>query len=591
MKKSKRAVEKTGKGGARARAAFQLRPWHYALALVAALIAVFEAYGPALRGQFVFDDNFLPMYGQEFAHAPLKTWVAGVRPLLMFTFWLNYRLYDLQPLSYHLFNVFFHFLTSVLVFLAAYRLLTWAGTGGFTRGALAAFAGGLFLLHPVQTESVAYVASRSEVLSVLFFHAALVVFLYRRSPAASWPVAAAALILFGAAVSTKEHALVLPLLLLLTDYYWGWGGLQPANGVSQFSFAGIRRNWRLYALFAVGGAVAARMILRVMRASDTAGFALRDFTWVQYLYTQCRVIWVYIRLFLLPYGQTVDYDFPVSHNLLEHGAVLGLAGLVVLTAAAVYFRRRCPLASYGWLAFLILLAPTSSVMPIADPIAERRMYLPVFGLLLIATDFLRRWKTSRGTLAAALAGCLLFAGVLSYRRSAVWNNATALWEDAAAKSPRKARVLFQLGFAYFTEGRCDLALERYQAAAVQVGKPEYRLLIDTAMAYDCLNRRDEALEKLLLAAALDNSAHVNSLIGLTYLKQGKRAEALAALDAAARIDPNFESTYVFRGVLYGDSNDWQAAAAEYRRALSLNPNNEQARIGLTQAESRLKGLR
>ncbi|MGA2325122.1 MAG: tetratricopeptide repeat protein [Bryobacteraceae bacterium] len=580
MKKSKRAAETTGKGGAGAGAAFEIRPWHYALALAAALVAVLEAYGPALRGQFVFDDAYLPMAVQDFSNAPLRLWVGGVRPLLMFSFWVNYRLYDLDPLSYHLFNVLCHFATSVLVFLVARRVLTWAGTGGFPRAALAAFAGGVFLLHPVQTESVAYVASRSEVLSGLFFCAAWVVFLYRRSDALSWPAAAAVLILFGAAVSSKEHAAVLPLLLLATDYYWNPG----------FSLQGIRRNWRLYALLAAGVALALRVILGVLRGADTAGFALKDLTWVQYFFTQCRVIWVYIRLFFLPYGQTVDYDFAVSHNLLEHGAVLGLIGLAALAAAAVYFRRRYPLASYGYFVFLILLAPTSSVLPIIDPIAERRMYLPILGLLLMALEFLRRWKVRRGTLAVTLAGCVLLMGALTRLRSQVWSNATALWEDAAAKSPRKQRVQEQLGFAYYAEGRCQLALERYQAAA-RVARPDYRLLVEWAGACDCLNRLDEALAKLRQAAALSNTAHVNSEIGRVYVKQGKRAEALAALNAAVRLNPRFEATYVYRGVLYANSNEWEAAAAEYRRALSLDPSDQQARSGLAEAERRLKGSR
>lgn len=578
MKKPRRAAERTRKGRAGAVAAFELRPWHYAVALATALLTVLVAYEPALRGQFVFDDVYLPMTAGDFASAPLHYWVGGVRPLLMFSFWVNYRLFGLDPLSYHLFNVLGHLATSVLAWLVVRRLLSWAGTSGLAREGLAAFAGGIFLLHPVQTESVAYVASRSEVLSVLFFYAAFAVFLYRRSNAISWLAAVAVLILFGAAVSTKEHTAVLPVLLLVTDYYWNPG----------FSLQGIRRNWRLYALLAAGGAMAARVILSVLRGSDTAGFALRDFTWLQYFYTQCRVIWVYIRMFFVPYGQTVDYDFAVSRHVLEHGAVFGLVALAGLAAAAIYFRRRYPLASYGYFVFLILLAPTSSVLPIADPIAERRMYLPILGLLLIVLEFLRRWKTSRGTLAATLAGCVLVAGVLTHLRAEVWSNATVLWTDAAAKSPGKQRVQEQLGFAYYSEGRCDLALERYQAAA-RAARPDYRLLVEWAGALDCVNRQDEALQKLRQAAALINNAHVNSEIGRVYVKLGKRTEALAALAAAARLDPRFEPIYLYRGVLYANSNEWEAAAAEYRRALSLNPSDQRAIKALAEAEGHLKG--
>jgi tetratricopeptide (TPR) repeat protein len=373
---------------------------------------------------------------------------------------------------------------------------------------------------------------------------------------------------------------MLPALLLLTDYYWNPG----------FSFQGIRRNWRLYALFVAGGALAARMILRLLANANNAGFALKDFTWVQYFYTQCRVVWVYIRLFFLPYGQTVDYDFAISRTVLEHGALWGLLGLALLAGAAIYFRRRYPLASYGYLVFLLLLAPTSSVLPIADPIAERRLYLPILGLLLIALEFLRRWKTSRARLAATLAGCALLAGLLTWQRSQVWSSARALWEDAAAKSPAKQRVQEQLGFAYYAEGHCSLAVERYRAAA-RVAKPDYRLLVDWAGALDCANRLDDALDKLRQAAALLPGAFVYSEIGRVYVKQGKRAEALEALDTAIRFNPRFQPTYLYRGVLYANSNEWPAAAAEYRRALALDPSDDRARAGLAEAELHSKGQR
>ncbi len=577
MKKSKRAIDRPEKAGRQE--AFELRPWHYMAAAAAALVAVLEAYGPALRGQFVFDDSYLPITGQEFVNAPLRAWL-GVRPLLMLTFWANFHLYGTEPLSYHLFNVFGHLATSVLVFFAVRKLLVWAGATGFTLSALAAFAGGLFLLHPAQTESVAYIASRSEVLSVLLFYAAFVVFLYRRSETVSWTTAIAVLLLFGLAASTKEHAAIMPLLLVLTDYYWNPG----------FSLTGLRRNWRLYALFAAGGALAARMIVRVLSSADTAGFALKEFTWYQYFFTQCRVIWEYIRLFFLPYGQTVDYDYAVSHTLFEHGAIFGMMGLVGLAAAAIYFRRRYPLASYGYFVFLLLLAPTSSVMPIADPIAERRMYLPMIGLILIAVEFLRRWKTTKATLAATLAGVVCIAGALTHQRSKVWAGPLPLWEDAVLKSPRKQRAQFQLGFAYFTLGRCAEALQKFELAA-KLGRPDYRILVDWALAYDCLNQRDAALAKLREAAAIDNNAHVNSLIGLVYIKDGKRDEAMAALDTAARIDPGFDMTYVYRGALYASMNDWQAALAQYQHALKLNRMNDLAREGIAQAERALRGRR
>ena len=110
--------------------------------------------------------------------------------------------------------------------------------------------------------------------------------------------------------------------------------------------------------------------------------------------------------------------------------------------------------------FLLLLAPTSSFVPIADPMAERRLYLPILGLLLVVAEFLSRWKVKRGSLVATLAGILVLAGFLTYSRNGVWTSDTALWEDSVSKSPMKSRPQFQLAFAYYAQGRCSEALPR-----------------------------------------------------------------------------------------------------------------------------------
>src|SRR5260370_125420 len=133
----------------------------------------------------------------------------------------------------------------------------------------------------------------------------------------------------------------------------------------------------------MGGGVAVVFVFRLLKGAASAGFGMKGLTWYQYFFTECRVIWDYIRLYLVPAGQNVDYDYPFSRSILDHGAIIGLIGLLAVTIAAWIYRRRFTVASYGWFVFLILLAPTSSFVPINDPIAERRLYLPFIGLLLI----------------------------------------------------------------------------------------------------------------------------------------------------------------------------------------------------------------
>jgi tetratricopeptide (TPR) repeat protein len=562
------------KGRAKGKAAAPPKPgtrwWIYAFVVAGALYLAFQVYAPALSGPFVFDDNSLPFRTPGFADAP-HFWIKGVRPLLMFSYWINYR-FSQEPAGFHAVNILIHLLNSFLIFFIARKLAQRESPDWL----LPAFAAAVFLLHPIQTESVSYIAGRSETLSVFFFLAAFAVFLYRRAPAVSWTTSIAVLVLFGAAAVTKEHTVVLPALLLLTDYYWNPG----------FSFSGIRRNWRLYvplALAAAGGLV---FVARVLTRAATAGFGLKDLTWYQYFFTECRAFFVYLRLLVLPAGQNLDWDYPISRNITDHGAIFGLAAIVLLAGAAIYFRRRYPLASYGFLVYLLLMAPTSSFVPIRDPVAERRLYLPMIGMLLVAIAALARMRVDRRKLAAALCGIAAMLAIATYRRNEVWASDIAIWEDAARKSPGSWRVHFQLAHTYYTNGRCRDAIAQY-AEAARIQKPDYGLLVDWGLAYECTDEPDRAVAKLREAAALEPKAHVYTQIAMVYARRARWAEALEALAQAEALDPNYDLIYDNRGGIRARTNDLAGAAADYRHALALKPSNEHAREMLGIVERQL----
>jgi protein O-mannosyl-transferase len=584
MKPVKEPSRKSGRTAARpaAPAAVERRAvyWPYGLGFVIALVVAFEVYGPSLNGPFVFDDQYLPFRQPNFPFDSVRAWISGVRPLLMFTYWINYQLSPDQTLSYHAFNVFFHVMAAVLMVFVVRKILECAQTERMRRDVLAAFAGALFLLHPVNSESVGYVASRSENLSVLFFLGAFALFLYRRSNQITWTRTALVLLVFGAAVLSKEHTVVLLPLLLLTDYFWN----------PPFSFAGIRRNWRLYVPVTVTGVLAVLYLARQLRGATSAGFSIKEFTWYEYFFTQCRAFWLYIRLFLFPAGLRIDYDYPVSHTILDHGAIVGLAAILLAAGAAFYFRRQYPLAAYGFFVFVILMAPTSSFIPIADPVAERRLYLSMIGLLLIVTEFLRRVDVRQPRWMAALAGVLLIAGIVTYNRNFVWSDKVALWEDAAAKSPGKYRVEFQLAQAYYERGECDKALPHYERSAA-LDSTDYRIFIDWGLAYDCLNQPEQALTKFKYAASMKPTAHVYSQIGMIYGKQGKNAEALDALATAEKLNPNFDMIYVYRGGVRILQGNPAAAVEDFRYALALNPRNQTARQALAAIEAQQNMVR
>jgi protein O-mannosyl-transferase len=560
MKKQKRSA----KASAPASAGPAPRPWMWWpwAAALAGLAVVFGVYGPALNGAFVLDDRSLMFMSPSVAGRTLSEWVGNNRPMLMFSYWVDYQQNGAEPHAYHVTNVYMHLLTSVLIALICARFLTWANVDGRRRDVLAVFAGAVFLLHPLQTESVAYVASRSEVLSVLLCFAAFTLFLYNNG-AMKWPRALAIVVLFGAAVVTKEHTVMLPALLLLTDYYWKRGGL--------------RKNAILYGMIALAGAGGAAFVLRTLRYANTAGFGLKDLSPGTYFFTQCRVIWMYVRLFLLPFGQNIDADIPLSRTLLDPGAIAGLAGLLAVVAAAWIYRKRWPLAAFGVFVFLLLLAPTSSFVPIRDVLAERRIYLPFLGLLLICLEFLRRLRI--GQIAWAGAAVMVACAALTYQRNQVWVSPLTLWQDAVEKSPRKMRPRFQLAYAYYEQGQCPQAAENYETAS-KLAPLTSDLLVDWALALDCAGRGNEAIYKLQQAQLLRNSAHIHAELGMVYAKNGRVQEALKELAQAEKLDPRFEMTYVYRGNIAELAGDRAQAAREYQRALAINASNSAARDAL-----------
>ncbi len=543
--------------------------WPFLAAAAVALVVLFLAYGPALHGDFLFDDYALSYTLPTAANGTLPI---GVRPVLQLTYWLNSQLSGDDTFSYHVVNLFIHYLASGLIFLIVLRLVEWSGVEKGRRTLLAAFAAFLFLLHPVQTEAVAYVAGRSESLSTMFALAAFAVFLYRRETSATWPVVLEVLALFGLALASKEQTMALPALLLLTDFWWNPG----------FSLRGIAGNWRLYALMAAGAAVGVAFFWHLIFGAKTAGFALKDFTWYQYFFTQCRALFVYMREFILPVNLNADWDFPVSRTILDHGAIIGLIALIALAGAAWFLRRRFRLAAYGFFAYLILMAPTSSILPIQDAIAERRLYFSILGLLLIAVDLVNRIKIDRRQFAYGGAAVVLIAALATHARAAVWASPMALWQDTVKKSPNKTRVRFQLAFVYYARQDYPAAIQKF-AEAARVGPPRADLLLDWGLSYAALHETDKALAKLHEAAALTPTAHIYSQIGQVNGAAKRWPQALEALNRAAMIDPNYALTYFYRGLVYYSTNECGKAVQEYQHALALDPATPDGAEALRQA--------
>jgi tetratricopeptide (TPR) repeat protein len=556
---------------ARDTAKFWKPSWLFAGALAAALVA----FGPALHGPFVFDDVHLPFADPKAAQMPAGFWIGGVRPVLMMTYWMNFLLSGTDPFSYHFVNLVLHAATSVLMFSILECQLTISGA---VRNAKAwALAGAaIFLLHPLQTESVDYIASRSEVLSGLFFCAAWLVFLRNFGQPTGLATSVKILLLGGGAILAKENAICLPAILFATDLYW-----------AKRPFAAqMRGRLNLYLPFLFGGLLAGTAILRSLSGDTAAGFSA-GISPLQYALTECRAILIYVSLFFFPIGQNGDWHLSLFHSFSDNLAWLYVFALAGLIAAVPLLYSRMRLASYGLAIFLLMLAPTSSLVPVVDVLAERRMYLPIAGLIIGSIAFLVHLRLNPGGLRVIATTPVLIAAALCCQRSSVWASPEAFWADSVRQNGLNPRAHFGLGTALLVRNDCGAAVRELVLARSE-DQSNQEIQWNLADAYRCNHQPELALALYHSLAGVHPSADAWNQVAFTEAQLGHSDEVTAALANALRLDPNNAVSYAYLGLTRLAVNNPQAAQEDFQHALQLDPNNQVALEGM-QRVAKLRG--
>jgi len=417
-------------------------------AVLAATVVL--AYVNALGGAFQFDDYNVIVHNPA-VHS-LSAWLhsmPGIRPLLKLSYTLNWMVHS-GPFGFHVFNIAVHAVNTVLV----YRLLCALGRESTTCG-WAPFVGALlFALHPVQTEAVTYVSGRSVSLMALFYLSSALVWLYadRVPDATPWRMLSAGL--FAAALLVKETAITLPFALLLLDAVRA-----PQRRTMR---AAVRRQGWHWLVLGAGFVLIA--VSPTYRKFLETGLSTRGA--FDNLLTQANAIWYLMGELLLPWRVNVDPDLPVISTLSPAVALqmFAIAALIALGLRNVHRRT--------WLAFAILwffvhLAPTNSLLARLDVANDRQLYLASIGMFYAVGVVVRALleRTNRRMLVAAVAGVMLAAlGLATILRNQTYASQVAFWQDAAAKSPSKARVANNLGYAYQQEGRFEAARAEYERA-------------------------------------------------------------------------------------------------------------------------------
>jgi len=551
------------------------RSWLWAKLFAAALLLAGVVYLPSLNGPVLFDDFHLPFSDPNAARMPARFWIGGVRPLLMVTYWLNYAISGTATLSYHAFNLLIHAAAVVVVFFVLQRLLKLAS---IEKNAFlfSLFGAGLFLLHPLQSESTAYIAGRSELVSGLFVVSAWLVFLNHFEDRTTMATVLTILLLTAAALLGKESAISLPALLLVTDLYWNRDSLHDQ----------IRDRWKLYAPIIVGGLLAAAAIIRSLDSAPSAGLSLENVTPFRYALTQCRVVLTYLRLFLIPAGQSGDWQIPFYSSFADNGAWLFVLGMLILVGGIVWSFRRSRLFSFGLLVFLLVLLPTSSVIPIKDALAERRMYIAIIGLILAVVAILDRLQLDPGALTVGAITLLSFAAILTFQRSQVWGDDTVFWQDVLKKDPGNKRAHIDLANSFMRHRRFTEAMAEDDVLDKMDGVTE-RTLLSRVAVYEVMQNYELALDMLHKTAAMHPTSSTYTELGHLEAYLGHIPESFAAFALALKLDPKYAPAHAQRGMIYLATGDNARASVDFQEALKSEPYNEIAMTGL----SKLAGSR
>lgn len=525
--------------------------------VLAVAAATTLAYLPALNAPFVMDDvlgissNPTALgFGSPFV--PPKNLPVSGRPVVNVTLAVNHALNNLlgvdqrrdpdgkyKAVTYRLFNLLFHLCTGALLFGVLRRAIRektipddWRPLADSIAGMVCA----LWLLHPIQSEVLNYIVQRTEALASLFY----VLTLYCSIRA--WDAAtdntrvrwyAGAVIAAVLGVGSKEIAVSAPLAVLLYDRAFrleSWKALRTAaNGRARFYAALAVATVSAFALFSLGG------------RGESAGFNL-GVAWYDYLYTQCWAITHYLILVVWPSALTIDYG-----TKLITGS-RGLPGAILLTAlAALVIRAWRKLPQLGWFAFIgalffILLAPSSSVVPIPTEIAaERRIYLAlvsVLVLLVVGAEWSRRRFVTAISQRQLWMGFSVIAAALAIttaNRSHTYSTSELLWRDAVSKMPVNPRAWDNLGTALYREGPLHYA--EAEAAFREAMKSDSTChfgCAQLALVEAAQGRLADA--KALLDKTLANdstNAPVERTLALVLMKMGMFDEALPHLKNVA----------------------------------------------------------
>lgn len=539
------------------------------------------AYAPSLTYPFQFDDlaNIVKYF--DIRHKSLSSlFFSGSRWV---SYWLNtlyYALSRFDPFWYRVGSVASHVTTGILVYALVCRLgtlrrdLSWQVVHG-----MATIAALLFLIHPVQTQTVSYVIQgQLEGLATLSILLMAHLFITAATSLHQWARVSAfvsMILLVPIICGTKEIVIVTPVLLVLIDWFF----------VARGSCASIIRRWWIHLPvgFLIGSAylyfLKPSFFLKVFGfASEThnnVGNILTEdpgtlITPYLYLISQFKVIVHYLWIFFWPWSISIDYDWKLSTGFFTPDVLMPLAILMSIAfwLVARYRKDHADWVVFGFLWFFICILPRASIVPSTELIADYKTYAASIGLFIACGFALSRriYEFSSQIIAVSYMALALFLGAATYARNTVWRSGEEFWENVIANAPRKARAYNNYGVALSEKHKFTEAIEQFKKG-IMLDRFYPDPWVNIAVSYGALKDLDKAIAAIKQAIAMQPyyPENYNNLASFLMQKQ-EYVEAENMLRRAIELRPHYGKAYFNLGRLYLERNRPEEAHEAFKTA-------------------------
>jgi len=496
---------------------------------------------------------------------------ANWHPLSWMSHALDCKLFGLNPGGHHLSNILLHAVNVVLLFLLLWRATRRLGPSFFVAA--------LFALHPINVESVAWVAERKNVLSTMFFLLTLGAYgWYALKP--GWKRHLAVAVLFAAGLASKPMLITLPFVLLLLDYWplgriQGYGRPSEALAVKPASAMKLMLEKLPLLALAVTSSVITLHAQRSAGAVVTSQFSLG--TRLQNaIYSYATYVWKAV----WPTGLAPLYPHPGdSLALWKVGAAAVF--LIVTSALALKLRHRGYVLT-GWLWFLGTLVPVIGVLQVGNQaMADRYAYIPLIGIFVMISwgvaELAGCKKLGRTWATVPALGVLVALSLVTHRQIGYWRSDLDLWTHTVQVTPHNYVAEDKLGVALVKADRADEAYPYFlRAAQDEPNYPPARLNLGVYLYQH--GRRSEAIQQYKLAASLASDARVRATactnLGIAYFDLGDDAKAKASFEQALRLNPSQLDAWLGLTLLAQRQGNLEEEIRDFSRLLALQPTGK-----------------